>query len=272
VRQSFLQLQVFLVTVTALLLLGRVDADRIYNNLGMIVLSRGLIRSQNSPSTIAMQLSALNQAQTFFGEAVSHAPGHAQFVRNLSTVHLRRGDLYGEVEDWDRAIESYRAALDVDETSAEAYRKIGEIYVYHKPHEPQYLDQAIQYLEKAVVLSPSFGYQRIALGHALRFRGRTLEAIDQLKASISLSPNGFNWTVLGGFYVAEEDWESAIVCYKNALAFDPDRVDTWFGLGIAYAGKGERAEAISAWRKAIQLAPGSEVARAAGLKITELGK
>ena len=255
-----------------LFLLGRLEAGWIYNNLGAIELSRGLVSVQTPPPTLEMRLDALSKAQGYFQQAALWKPGQPRFVHNLLTVHLQRGDLYGNVADWDQAIASYKAALDVDGTSAEAYRKLGEIFTYRKPHEPQYLDQAIQYLDQAVALSPNFGYQRIVLGHALWFRGRKPEAITRLKASISLSPNGYNWTVLGGFYVAEKDWDAAMACYQNALGFEADRVDTWFGIGVAYAGKGNHAEAISAWRKVVELAPGSELAQAAQSKIMALGQ
>lgn len=265
-------LRVFLLAVTVLAIFSRVEANQGYNNLGMLELSRGLIRSEDNPLTMEMRLSSLVNAEAYIKEAMRQEPRQPQFMGNLLKVYLRRGDLYAEVNDWDRAITSYQAAIDLGGTSSEAYRKIGEIYVYHKPHEPDYLDQAAKYLGKAVQLSPDFGYLRIVYGHALFFGGKIPEAIIQLKESIALGPNGYNWTVLGGFYVAEKDWEQAILCFQNALVLEPNRSDTWYGLGEASAEKGDFAEAIFAWRKTIQLAPGSEVARAAESKITELGR
>ena len=242
----------------------------VYNNLGAIELMKGIPDiSRLEPELVGDRLLYLRRAENYFQEAYIQW-NYAASRKNLAKIYRLRGDTFSAIENWDQAITNYQKALEIDTTSVVLYKKLGEIYTYRKPHEPQYLDQAIHYLETAVTSSPRSSYIRLVLGHALFFRKRMPEAIDQLEISVALEPNGYNWTVLGRIYLAERRWTSAINCFQKALALEPKRIDTWLALGEAYAGENDIDQALLAWQAVINLAPDSNLAQEARLKIAGL--
>jgi len=241
------------------------------NNLGAIALSKGVLSgAQLAPETLEERLLRLNQAETYFHQALSREPEQARFVHNLLQVHLQRAALFSRAGDWDNAILSYQIALTVDANSFDAYLKLGEILTYQKPKEAQFLEPAIAYLKQAEAVVPSSGYARLVLGHALWFSGRQHEAIATVEEAVTLEPSAYYWTVLCAFYQGEQRWPNAVIACNSALALDAKRVDAWLNLGDAYAGQGDRVQALQAWRKVMEIAPGSEWAQYARVRMDAL--
>jgi tetratricopeptide (TPR) repeat protein len=56
-------------------------------------------------------------------------------------------------------------------------------------------------------------------------------------------------------YFADGDLEKAIETYKSAIALDPDYVDAWHGLAMAYNDSQRYDEAIEAGKRLCELTP-----------------
>ena len=78
---------------------GRLEADWIYNNLGMVELSRGLTRSESNPQAMEMRLNSLVNAEGYVEDAMRQEPRQPRSMSNLLKVCHRRGDLYAVVSD-----------------------------------------------------------------------------------------------------------------------------------------------------------------------------
>ena len=63
------------------------------------------------------------------------------------------------------------------------------------------------------------------------------------------------WDNLGGVYAGQGHQADAIGAYKKAVELKPDFADAWFKLGAAYAGQGQYPEAINAFRMALKHQP-----------------
>jgi tetratricopeptide (TPR) repeat protein len=228
-----------------------------YNNLGSVELSRGLIFSAQDRTLqsagLHVSLPHLQAAESRFNEALHWNPHNSRTVHKLEHVYLARGDLYVNIAAWDKAIENYKTALTINEGSAHAYGRIGQILAYEKPHEKEYLDEAIVYLRKAVQLVPNDNTLRIPLGHVLIWSGRAAEAISVLKTGVVVDPSSYAWAVLGDAYLAAGDLDAAAESYQASLTLEPNRVTAWFRLGEIYERKGMQDEAIAVWQHALEI-------------------
>lgn len=253
-----LRLALFLsMLVGAGLSLGTELMSAVYNNLGSMELSRGLVSSTRHRRLEITDLQGsmryLEIAERRFREALYWNPHHARAIPKLEQVYLARGDLYTKVAAWDKAIVNYKTALTINQGSAHAYRRIGQILAYEKPHEKECLDEAIVYLRKAVELVPNDNTLRIALGHVLIWSGHAVEAISVLKTGVVVDPTSYAWAVLGDAYLAVGNLDEAIQSYKASVALEPDRITAWFRLGEIYERKGMQDEAIAAWQHALEI-------------------
>ncbi len=64
--------------------------------------------------------------------------------------------------------------------------------------------------------------------------------------------NALYWYYLGRTKYAENHFEEAIAAFRQCLTLHPRDVRTEYNLGLAYAGLGHNADAIAAYRTAIE--------------------
>lgn len=64
-----------------------------------------------------------------------------------------------------------------------------------------------------------------------------------------------------GYLAVESDCAQAIELYREALALDEHQADWWYNFGIAYEDCGRKAEALAAYRRAVELSPDDSTKR-----------
>jgi anaphase-promoting complex subunit 3 len=69
----------------------------------------------------------------------------------------------------------------------------------------------------------------------------------------------YAYTLCGHEYVASDDLEKALLCYRNALRLDDNHYNAWYGLGIIYYKQEKYELAEFHFRKAVKLNPISSV-------------
>ncbi len=119
-------------------------------------------------------------------------------------------------------------------------------------------EEAIPIYQKAIRLTPlGLHYLYDGFGRALRNTGRFEEAISAFKKAIQLAPDNLFYPVeLAGTYVMMGREEEAIRLLQEAIRLNPNAPFPTFGwLGTALRIAGRFEEAVSAFKKAIQLAP-----------------
>ena len=153
---------------------------------------------------------------------------------------------------------------------------------------------AIPFFEKAVQIFPYFAEAQCNLGMSARFVGDIPKAVKALRAAIRYSQDKaeiaekameelrfIEKIVLKNSpfrsldaYVAnaklfddafaclnERDFEKAVQLFKRVLSENPNHVQSFGNLGLAYAGLGRRAEAMECFDRALALDPSYEPAR-----------
>lgn len=112
------------------------------------------------------------------------------------------------------------------------------------------------------------GYRRYLADHprsasALHFlgllrshQGRNSDAIPLMVQALEIDPEYVDaWSNLGIAYHQERDLERAEKCYRRAIALNPDFVNAWANLGTTLRAGEANEEAAQAWRRALELSP-----------------
>jgi predicted TPR repeat methyltransferase len=112
------------------------------------------------------------------------------------------------------------------------------------------------------------GYRRYLADHprsasALHFlgllrshQGRNAEAIPLMVQALELDPEYVDaWSNLGIAYYQERDLERAEKCHRRALALNPQFVNAWSNLGMTLRARDAHEEAVEAWQRALALSP-----------------
>lgn len=135
-------------------------------------------------------------------------------------AQMQKGLHYADAGDFDKALEQYRVALEINPTYIPAYVNIGNIY--QKKGEKE---KALEYYEKAY-------------------------ALDKNDPSTC-----FN---IGLIYFQKKDYDTAIRYYKEAFALRPNHARTYHALGRAYQEKGDKQNAVLNFKEFLKLEPQGE--------------
>ena len=136
----------------------------------------------------------------------------------------------------------------------------------------------------------------VAVGNAFSLSREHDSAISAFRRAVQIDPRfAYAWALMGHEYIANEDFDAALSCFRHAVAYDRRGFGGWYGLGKCFerVGKLEDAErhyriaasinpsnatllvcvgvvleklrnrhaALSHYTKALELAPGSALAR-----------
>lgn len=120
-------------------------------------------------------------------------------------------------------------------------------------------------LQKVAHAEPSNVAVRTELGNLYFDSERFDQAIPWYESALKLAPKSVEVsTDLGVSYLYTQQTDRAIAQFENSVTIDPKHLKTWLNIGIAKAMvKGDVPGGEAAWKKVIELAPGSEEARRA---------
>jgi tetratricopeptide (TPR) repeat protein len=163
--------------------------------------------------------------------------------------HYSLGKAFAKKGEWDKAIGSYRQALDLDSNSAEIYHSLGDALVKNGE-----LDEAVIIYQKATEIQPDLWEVHHNLGDIWQGQERLDEAVAAYRRAIELNPN-FCWSHnnLGDVLIKQEMWEEAVEAYGRAIGLNPGFHWSHYNLADALVQLERWEDAIGAYRRAIQL-------------------
>jgi predicted TPR repeat methyltransferase len=95
------------------------------------------------------------------------------------------------------------------------------------------------------------------LGLLRTHQGRNEEAVKLMLAALEIDPEYVDaWSNLGVAYFHERDFERAEFCARKAIAISPDFANAWANLGMTLRARNACEEALVAWGRALDLQPG----------------
>lgn len=183
-----------------------------------------------------------------------------RIIQNLMQKHPRNhfvqyamGVYYALKEDYDTALEYFDNAIQIFPYFVEAY--FNKAVAYQKKLDIRNMIQAFQ---KVVEIgNPREEHVRQAKGnlaqfeqHLLHHDGINLESyfkgMDQFEKAFE--------------YMNNQEWEQAILHFKKCIAINPKHPQSYGNMGICYGKLGQKAQALEAFDKALEIDPNYEPA------------
>ena len=209
--------------------------------LGLLELQSG--RPEAGSQRIAAAIAALEQA------GLAPAPSHA-------ALHLNLGNAYQAAGQSERAVASYRRALELDPNCAPAYSNLGN--VLQAQGDPA---GAIANYETALRISPDYPEAHVNLGTACEKLGQLDRAIASFRAAVRLRPNDADsHNNLAHVLQTAGRLDDAVAAYQTAARIAPASAGIRVNLGSALRSLGRLDEAIAEYQHALAIEPTSAVA------------
>ncbi|TFG15862.1 MAG: tetratricopeptide repeat protein [Promethearchaeota archaeon] len=169
---------------------------------------------------------------------------------------IEKGDIFFDDGKFQKALENYKKALDIEPKNVDALICCGLCYRNMEEY-----DKAIEYYDNALEIEPDNKTALNNKGYVLECKGDIEAAIDFYKKSLEIDPNyDMPLVNITKIYLDRKDYRAAIKVYKNALHEDPINTANWIDLGRAYRFIEKYDKAILAYYDALKLAPSNKIA------------
>ena len=171
---------------------------------------------------------------------------------NFVVAQYTLGNVHQALGNRWKAAAQYRAATQLDPTVPEPLKALGDLFLAA----PRRLfDQAVEAYAKAIELRPFYADAHVGLGDAKAAKGDVDGAIVAYQKALVYNPiNPRVHLSLGKIYYSEKGlYYEAVTAYKKAIDIDPSSVDARMGLGEVYEEKGLYREAIDEYKKVMEL-------------------
>ncbi|MDH5301839.1 MAG: tetratricopeptide repeat protein [Gammaproteobacteria bacterium] len=175
-----------------------------------------------------------------------------RLAANDATVYSRVGGLYSDLGLLKKAMESYKAALQIAPEHHLAHYNLGILYLKQKKWP---LARAEFEITKRIAPNDSRNY--FNLGRAAFGEEDYVGALDYYRKALELEDGQYPKAIfnMAITYRAMNDYKQAIKHYQKAVEMQPDYFDAWNNLGIAYLKLDNNEEAIKALTEALKIDP-----------------
>lgn len=163
--------------------------------------------------------------------------------------YIRRGNIYYKDKDYEKALEAYSQAIDLQSDVAAFYYNRGIAYGVLKKYESGLAD-----LNRALEIDPDhikcLRYKAYILGEQKKYE----EAAEALSKVIALdSQNKEAYLDRGIYYKRQKKYQEALEDYNMVLTLDPDNASAYNNRGNIYDIWGEYEKAIADYDQALLL-------------------
>ena len=142
---------------------------------------------------------------------------------NFAEAYCNRGVTYCHLKQYERAIEDYAKAIELNPNLAEPYCNRGNAYFYLKQYE-----RAIEDYDKAIELNPSYALAYSNRGFTYCCLKQYERAIEDCDKAIELDSNlAGAYTNRGNAYKDLGQYERAIEDYDKAIELDPNDAEAY---------------------------------------------
>ncbi len=214
-----------------------------------------LFRNKTLPCLLLTAVAAFGQKPPDKASAYYHySLGH--LYAELAGAYSNRADYFN------KAIESYREALKEDPSATFITEELSELYI-----QSGRLREAVTEAEEALKANPNdVSARRVLARIYTRMIGDSQankvdeemlrKSIDQYQKITVLEPKDTDgWLMLGRLQKIAQNSAEAVKAYKKALELDPENDDAMTGLALVYADLGETKQAADLLRRAAEKNP-----------------
>ncbi len=152
---------------------------------------------------------------------------------------------------FDKAVASYRRALELNQNYAEANYNLGLVY-----RELGKRSEAVACFHRALELKPEFAAAHNSLGGALKDGGNLDEAVACYRRALELKADCAEAHCnLGNALRDQGKLEESLACCRRALELKPDDAEAHRNMGMVLKGQGKLDDAVACYRRALELKP-----------------
>ena len=193
----------------------------------------------------------LRRAVQHFEVAIARDPANAIAHAGLAEAYTELSGFYLDPRDaMPKAKQEAEQALRVDEGIAEAHAALGFVHLVYDWNGPA----AEKALLRALDLNPTLATARMNYAAYLSTQARDDEAVREVRRAIELDPLSVRAHALGtSLLLFTRRYDEAIALAREGLEFEPDSAFTLAFLSIAYAEKGDFAQAADIVQRAARL-------------------
>jgi tetratricopeptide (TPR) repeat protein len=213
--------------------------------------SPGAFTFHNNLGALYWQQGNVAAAERQWKQTLKLSPHYAYALHNMGLV-MRRKKHYA------RAVRYFQQALRSQSDYPDVHLQLGLTYV-----DMGLLQRAQPELEAAVRMVPADADARNALGELYLEQGRVADALRQFQRAVALRPGVQGYLDLGIARLQNKDYSGAEQAFRRAASLGPQSFRARLILGLFYANRGRKAEAVRELRAALQLDPGNAQAGAA---------
>jgi tetratricopeptide (TPR) repeat protein len=179
-------------------------------------------------------------------------------LREDAAAHYGVGLSHWRLGDFDKARESFRAAIALDDARFEAHLNLGCIL---HDHDRDYA-AAEKAFRRAVELEPDNATARTNLGNALASLNRADEAIREYDQAIRVSPDFLNAHYgRARMYFARRRWRDLLDATKYLEGRWPQKASVHYFRAMALGNLGRVEDALPDFRALVELQPTNPIAR-----------
>jgi len=201
------------------------------------------------------------KATYYFEQALLKDPEYALVYVGLAAVY-NVSTTFGNVppdKAYPKANEYAKKALEIDNTLAEAYSILGNIYTFYYWN----WKEAERNFKHALQINPNSSLIHIYYSFLLTCTGRHKEALSEAKQAQELDPlSVYINTETALAFAYNGQYDKAIEEYQMTLTINPNYFYAHLMLGNTYYSKGMIKEAINELEKAVDLSSGNAFATA----------
>jgi serine/threonine protein kinase/lipopolysaccharide biosynthesis regulator YciM len=194
----------------------------------------------------------LKNAQNYFKEAIDKDPNFALAYVGLSVVYSNFAilSLVPPEDMWPKAKSALEKALELDDTSAEAYAQAAQVAFWHEWD----WDKTEEHYKRTFSLNPNHSFAHAWYAWYCLAMKRFDEAIAEIKKAQELDPlMPIFYAMSVGIHARADRYEEAIDDFNRAIELDPNIGLAYYHVGTAHIRMGKLEEAKSSFKRSLEL-------------------
>jgi len=205
------------------------------------------VRALNRSAIFQVQMGIDLERQGRLEESAAAHENALAIDGTLVQAHINLIKLYGEMGQFDKAEQHYRAAIQLDQGSAESLYNYGVLLLSVGKYE-----RSEDAFRKAIDINPYYADAHNDLGYLLERKGLFSEAATEYQRSIDNKPSDrqahFN---LGRILVNQKKYQEGIRELEKTIEPEDEKSPRYlYALGAAFARSGDRLSALRYIRRA----------------------